>query len=147
MSKQEEGCAGAGCGCLGLIVLAGIVISAIQAYAAAFDTARLIIGAVVGGLAGAGCAVIAPYIGQGYRKKAEVGPLRWFDCITGTAQLRTKYLGAPPPNPTTPPAAGSPSQESRCVKCGEPVDPANYAATQGLCFKCNNAEWKVAAQK
>ena len=114
MSKEDEGCAGAGCGCVGLIVVAGVLLAAVQAYAAAFDTARLLVGALVGGLAGAGCAVFVPYFGQAYRKKAEVGPVRWYDCISNTAQLRTKYLGVPPPtkpaesappNPPAPPAA------------------------------------------
>ena len=99
MAKEDEGCAGAGCGCVGLIVVAGVVLTAIQAYAEAFDTTRLLVGALVGGLAAAGCAVLVPYFGQAYRKKAEVGPVRWHDCISNTAQLRTKFLGAPPPKP------------------------------------------------
>lgn len=97
MAQQDEGCANAGCGCVALIVVAGLLLAGIQAYAAAFDTTRLLVGALAGGLAGAGAAVLVPYFGHAYRKKAEVGPLRWHDCISNTGGLRTKYLGAPPP--------------------------------------------------
>ncbi|NLF69067.1 MAG: hypothetical protein GX575_08420 [Candidatus Anammoximicrobium sp.] len=92
MAQEDQGCANAGCGCVALIVVAGLLLAGIEAYAAAFDGTRLIIGAFLGSLAGAGGAVLVPFFGQAHRKKAEIGPLRWQDCINSAAKLREKYL-------------------------------------------------------
>ena len=93
MSKGDEGCAEAGCGCAVILVVVSLVITGIQAYVAHVSAGGAIAGGVVGALLGAACGGIVVPIGRKYREKARVGPLSLLWYGLPVARLRGKFLG------------------------------------------------------
>jgi hypothetical protein len=121
---------GEGClGCLGLLLVIGIIwgiFAAVQAYASAVSTQRIVFalvaavptGLVAGGLVG--------WIAGKYRQKAKLGPLPYFSYFRGTPGLRKTYL----PNSALAPSSDKNASSEQPVQA-ELVDAETSDAKKG----------------
>ena len=99
MADETEGCLG----CLGLMILGGIVlgvIAAVQTYVAAIQTERVLFGLLTAVPTGLAAGALVALIAGSYRKKSALGPLPYVSYCRSTSGLRGTYLksSVPPPS-------------------------------------------------
>lgn len=99
MADETEGCLG----CLGLMILGGIVlgvIAAVQTYVAAIRTERVMFGLLTAVPTGLAAGALVALIAGRYRKKRSLGPLPYVSYCRSTSGLRGTYLkgSVPPPS-------------------------------------------------
>ena len=81
---------------IGLTVAAyvlGVIVTCSRDYASIVNFAGVLVGVVLGALAGAGIGTLGPQISKRYRTKAEIAPLPVSACFSRTAGLQRKYTG------------------------------------------------------
>jgi hypothetical protein len=144
-NDDKEGC----WGCLGLIIILVVIsgiIAAVQAYAAAIRTERVVYGVLTAVPTGLIAGGLVGLIAGKYRQKVKLGPLPFFSYLRSTSGLRRTYLPSSVPAP--PPDQSASSEEAGEAEAGEAeavqaeVVEEEAGDAQNACPQCGfNYKW------